>query len=78
MTVETQIKYMRNALDKLRVEVEVSRGGEPYAAKGTELRALWLEREAIYDDVLTAVKLIADYFDLLEDVETDISERSRA
>ena len=78
MTVENQMSAMRIALGRLQGCVEVSRGGEPPDVKGDELRAFWRQREVIYEDVLKAVKLIADYLDLLEDVETDISERSRA
>ena len=78
MDAETRIKNMRVKLLALRDEIEVSRGGEPPDVKGVELRAFWREREAIFEDVLKAVKLIADYLDLLEDVEADISERSRA
>ena len=78
MTVENQISAMRHTLDKLKARVEASRGGEPPDVKGVELRAFWRQREVIYEDILRAVKLLGDYFDLLEDVETDISERSRA
>jgi hypothetical protein len=76
MDAETRIKNMRVKLLALRDEIEVSRGGEPPDVKGVELRAFWRQREVIFEDVLKAVKLIADYLDLLEDVETDISERS--
>jgi hypothetical protein len=76
MDAETRIKNMRVKLLALRDEIEVSRGGEPPDVKGVELRAFWRQREVIFEDVLKAVKLIADYLDMLEDIEADISERS--
>ena len=77
MTTKNGMRAMRTALLCLQHDVEYARGGDPPDAKG-ELGAYWRQREAIYDDVLKAVKLIAEYLDLLEDVEADISERSCA
>jgi len=75
MNTEDNTMLIRATLRALLRDVELARGGDPPDVKG-ELGAFWREREAIYNDVLKAVKLIGEYFDLLEDVEADISERS--